>query len=149
MNFLGALKITLRIWYRRPHTSRKMWWCHLVLRGVLRRGHYLLGAIFHTNSKDGVDDEYFCTIILQWTNIARYTVDWKRTALVVLIYRNCCTANTECILSYFIVLELLTKWENNIWFLLHDNVPAYLSVSVLDLLAKNNVTILVQPPQFL
>ena len=53
-----------------------------------------------------VDGEYCCTIILQWTNIAQCLVDSKRSALFGIIYRNCCIADTECTLSYFIALGM-------------------------------------------
>jgi len=38
------------------------------------------------------------------------------------------------------------KWRINIWFLLHDNDSAHLSILVKDFLAKNNVTALEYPP---
>jgi hypothetical protein len=36
--------------------------------------------------------------------------------------------------------------ETELWFLLHDNVPAYRLVVVKDFLAKNNVKTLEHPP---
>jgi len=38
------------------------------------------------------------------------------------------------------------KWRTNSYCLLHYNTPEYLSVSVKDFLAKNNVTTLEHPP---
>ena len=37
-------------------------------------------------------------------------------------------------------------WKNNSWLLIHDNAPAYSSLFVRNVLAKNNTVITPQPP---
>ena len=37
-------------------------------------------------------------------------------------------------------------WETRSWLLHHDNVPAHNAVGIRELLAKNNIAVLEQPP---
>ena len=44
-----------------------------------------------------------------------------------------------------VIRKRLEKWRTKSWFLLHNNAPAHWSVSVKDILAKNNVATVEHP----